>query len=231
MQRLGYSRFVAQGGDWGALVVDADGPPGARRDCWASTPTCSARRWSSPASSPADSDAGARGRSTRSTTFNTSGSGYFIEHVSTRPHGRSPADCRAADSPVGLAAWLLDHDADSCHLISRAFVDGEPERQSHPRRHPGQHHALLADEHRGLGGPARTGRTSRGSSPPSGVTVPVAVSVFPDEIYAAPRSWVGGGLSRTSSTSTSSTRAGTSRPGSSRRSFPDELRTAFRSLR
>ena len=91
-----------------------------------------------------------------------------------------------ADSPVGLAAWMLDHDARSQALIARVF-DGRSEGLT-PRRHPRQHHALLADEHGGLLGAPLLGEQAATSSPKH-VAIPVAVSVFPDEIYAAPRSW------------------------------------------
>ena len=67
------------------------------------------------------------------------------------------------DSPVGLAAWLLDHDTDSYYKISRAFVDGEARREPHPRQRHRQHHAVLADRHRRVGRPVVLGgRTSAG---------------------------------------------------------------------
>ena len=93
-----------------------------------------------------------------------------------------------ADSPVGLAAYFLDHDARSYELIARVF-DGQS-RRPHARRRPRQHHAHLVDEHGAFPAAVSTGRTRwRRSSPSRASRIPVAVSVFPDELYPAPRSW------------------------------------------
>ena len=92
-----------------------------------------------------------------------------------------------ADSPVGLAAYFLDHDQRSYRLISRVFA-GQASRP-HARRHPRQRHAHLVDGHRGFFGPSLLGEQGRRSSASRGVTVPVAVSVFPDELYPLPASW------------------------------------------
>ena len=154
-------------------------------------------------------------------TFRQDGFGYFLE-MATRPQTIGYA---LLDSPVALAAWLLDHDTDSYYKISRAFVDGEPVGQSHPGQHPRQHHAVLADRHRSVGGPVVLGgRTSAGRSAASGqapppVTVPVGFTTFPGEIWASPRSWVEA-VYPASPTSTRSTRAATSPPGRSPSSSP-----------
>ena len=124
-------------------------------------------------------------------TFQTSGFGYFLE-MATRPQTIGYA---LLDSPVALAAWLLDHDTDSYYKISRAFVDGD-RRAISPRRHRRQHHAVLADGHRGLGGQVvlggaherwprrlRAARLLRRSPCRS-------ASTFPGEIWADPASWV-----------------------------------------
>ena len=92
-----------------------------------------------------------------------------------------------ADSPVGLAAYFLDHDQRSYRLIARVFARAD--RGPHARRHPRQHHAHLVDEHGGFFGPSLLGEQGSRSSASRGVTVPVAVSVFPDELYPLPRSW------------------------------------------
>ena len=121
MDRLGYTRYVAQGGDVGAARHGRDGPPGTRG---------AARHPPQPARGGARHRAincrrspsrNAR-RTRRSTTFTTDGFGYFLEQ-STRPQ---TIGYSLLDSPVGLAAWMLDHDTDSYYKISRAFVDGEP---------------------------------------------------------------------------------------------------------
>ena len=187
MRRLGYTRYVAQGGDVGAGVTDAMGrqaPEGllgihtnllvpalggpSRR-----TPSRNARR------------------STRSPRSGRRGIGYFLEQA-TRPQTIGYA---LLDSPVALAAWMLDHDTDAYYKISRAFVDGQPVGQPHPGPHPRQHHALLADRHRRLGGPVVLGgygdaraAAAAGQAPPE-VAVPVGFTTFPGEIWRTPRSW------------------------------------------
>ena len=103
------------------------------------------------------------------------------------------------DSPVGLAAWMLDHDADSYEKISRAFLDGQPYGRPHPGPRPRQHHAVLADEHRDLVGAAVLGGRTKldgraAEQPPPHVSLPVAFTVFPGELFQAPRHWVEEGL-------------------------------------
>ena len=121
MRRLGYSRYVAQGGDVGATVTDADGPSGARG---------AARHPPQPADGgardrrppcPTDTDE-ERAAAAALATFQASGFAYFLE-MATRPQTIGYA---LLDSPVALAAWMLDHDTDSYYKISRAFVDGQP---------------------------------------------------------------------------------------------------------
>ena len=91
-------------------------------------------------------------------TMQTSGYGYFLEQA-TRPQTIGYA---LLDSPVALAAWMLDHDTDSYYKISRAFLDEPTLGPSHPGQHRRQHHAVLADGHRGLGRPGVLGeRASR----------------------------------------------------------------------
>ena len=92
-----------------------------------------------------------------------------------------------ADSPVGLAAWFLDHDMRSYELIARVF-DGQT-RRPHARRRPRQHHAHLADQHGDFLGAPLSGEQACRFFAPMGVNIPVAVSAFPDELYQAPRSW------------------------------------------
>jgi pimeloyl-ACP methyl ester carboxylesterase len=122
-------------------------------------------------------------------TFRTSGSGYFLEQA-TRPQTIGYA---LLDSPLALAAWMLDHDTDSYHKISRAFLDGQPAGNL-TRDHildnislywltgTGASAARLYWE----GGQA-TARAA-GQAPPQ-VTLPVGFTVFPGEIFRAPRSW------------------------------------------
>ena len=117
MRRLGYTRYVAQGGDVGSAVTDAMGRQ-APEGWSASTSTCSWRGCSARARGRRHLTRNAR-LSTRSRRSTTTGNGYFIEQ-DTRPQ---TIGYSLLDSPVGLAAWLLDHDTDSYYKISRAFLD------------------------------------------------------------------------------------------------------------
>ena len=120
MDRLGYPRYVAQGGDVGAAVTDAmgrqapDGLVGIHLTLLAGALGIGDQL-------PAESEQ-ERAAHEALATFKTSGFGYFLEQA-TRPQ---TIGYSLLDSPAGLAAWLLDHDTDSYYKISRAFVDGEP---------------------------------------------------------------------------------------------------------
>ena len=155
MHRLGYTRYVAQGGDVGASVTDAmgrqapEGLVGIHINLLVTALGGGAHAGRTPRRN-------AR-RSTRQATFRASGFGYFLEQA-TRPQTIGYA---LLDSPVALAAWMLDHDTDSYEKISRAFVDGQPYGRPHPGPHPRQHHAVLADRHRGLGGPVVLGERTK----------------------------------------------------------------------
>ena len=118
MHRLGYTRYVAQGGDVGALVTDTMGrqaPEGLLGIHMNLLVTVLA------GPQPAESEQ-ERAAAAQFATFREDGFGYFLE-MATRPQTIGYA---LLDSPVALAAWLLDHDTDSYYKISRAFVDGEP---------------------------------------------------------------------------------------------------------
>jgi hypothetical protein len=122
--------------------------------------------------------------------FRATGFGYFLEQ-STRPQTIGYA---LLDSPVALAAWLLDHDTDSYYKISRAFVDGEPAGNL-TRDHILDNVTLYWLE--GTGASAarsyweggRAAAQAAGHAPPP-VTIPVGFTTFPGELFAAPRSWV-----------------------------------------
>ena len=127
MKRLGYTRYVAQGGDVGALVTDVmgrqapEGLAGIHLSLLAGAPFIVDQL-------PKESEQ-ERAAHAALATFTTDGFGYFQEQV-TRPQ---TIGYSLLDSPVGLAAWMLDHDTDSYYKISRAFVDGQAHGQSHPR--------------------------------------------------------------------------------------------------
>ena len=224
MRRLGYTRYVAQGGDVGAFVTDAmgrqapKGLAGIHMNLLVTT--------LGGAMPPAESEQ-ERAAADAIATFRTSGFGYFLEQA-TRPQTIGYA---LLDSPLALAAWMLDHDTDAYYKISRAFVNGQPSGGSNPGPHPGQHHFVLADGHRGRCGPVvlgeRTSPSSCGRTGSSGGQAPGRLHHIPrrDLSHAA-------GLRRatpTSSTSTRPARAATSPPGKSRSCSPQ--RCALRSGR
>jgi pimeloyl-ACP methyl ester carboxylesterase len=125
-------------------------------------------------------------------TFQTSGFGYFLE-MATRPQTIGYA---LLDSPVALAAWLLDHDTDSYYKISRAFVDGEPAGNL-TRDHILDNITLYWLTGTGVSaarsywedGRALAAAQASGQAPPE-VSVPVGFTTFPGEIWRTPRSWV-----------------------------------------
>ena len=92
-----------------------------------------------------------------------------------------------ADSPVGLAAWMLDHDSTSLALISRVFVDGAQEGLTRDDVLDNITHYWLTNT--GISSGRLYWENKHGFFDPKGVDIPVAVSVFPDELYQVPRSW------------------------------------------
>src|SRR5437764_5576454 len=118
MRRLGYGRYVAQGGDVGAGVSDAMGRQGPEGRIGIHTnllvPALSATM-------PTNTDE-ERAAAAQIATFQQPGNGYFVE-LATRPQTIGYA---LLDSPVALAAWMIDHDTDAYHKIAHAFVDGQP---------------------------------------------------------------------------------------------------------
>lgn len=187
MTRLGYARFVAQGGDWGDAVSEqmaVQAPPqllAIHTNMPATVPDEIARALAAGAEPPADLSADERHAYDQLAFFYKHGLGYAQE-MANRPQTLYGLE----DSPVGLAAWMLDHDARSYELIARVF-DGKAEgltrddildnvtlywltgtAVSSARLYWENHLAFFA---------------------PKNIAIPVAVSVFPDEIYAAPRSW------------------------------------------
>ena len=157
MRRLGYTRYVAQGGDVGSQVTDAmgrlalDGLIGIHTNLL--TPALGDAEALS-ASPPTKEE---RAALDQLDAFHATGTGYFVEQA-TRPETIGYA---LLDSPIALAAWMIDHDTDSYEKIARAFVDEATLGQSHPRTHRRQHHAVLADRHRGLGGALVLGGRTR----------------------------------------------------------------------
>ena len=188
MRRLGYTRYVAQGGDVGASVTDAMGrqsPEGLAGIHMNLLVTALG------APQPAESEQ-ERAAADALATFRATGFGYFLEQA-TRPQTIGYA---LLDSPLALAAWMLDHDTDAYYKISRAFVDGQPSGGL-TRDHILDNITVYWLTGTGASaarsywesGRAQALAAAAGQAPPP-VTVPVGFTTFPDEIFRAPRSWV-----------------------------------------
>jgi pimeloyl-ACP methyl ester carboxylesterase len=187
MRRVGYSRYVAQGGDVGAGVTDAMGRQ-APEGLVGIHMNLLVTALGGP--QPADTDE-ERAAADAITTFRTTGSGYFLEQA-TRPQTIGYA---LLDSPLALAAWMLDHDTDSYEKISRAFVDGQPVGNL-TRDHVLDNISLYWLTGTGASAArsywesygAAAVATAAGQAPPE-VSLPVGFTTFPGEIWRTPRSW------------------------------------------
>jgi len=225
MRRLGYARYVAQGGDQGAWVTDAmgrqapDGLAGIHMNLLVTTLD----------GLPAETEQERAAADARK-EFMTSGFGYFLEQA-TRPQTIGYA---LLDSPLALAAWMLDHDTDSYYKISRAFTGGQPSGGL-TRDHildnittywltgTGASAARSYWEH------GRGQAVAAGQAPPP-VKLPVGFTVFPGESFRAPRSWVELGYP-TLSYFHEADRGGHFAAWEEPELFATEIRAAFRSLR
>ena len=188
MKRLGYTRYVAQGGDWGALVSEEMGllaPPGLlgiHTNLPFAVPVQINQAVQSGGALPPGLSAEEARACERLVFFFTQGLSY-AQQMANHPQTLYGI----ADSPVGLAAWFLDHDLLSYNLIARAFA-GQREGLSRDDVLDNITFAWLTNT--GISG-ARLYRENKvGLFAPLGVTVPTAVSAFPDELYQAPRNWV-----------------------------------------
>jgi pimeloyl-ACP methyl ester carboxylesterase len=188
MKRLGYTQFVAQGGDWGALITDLMGvlaPPellAIHTNMPGAVPNDINAAAFTGAPAPSGLGADEQHAFDRLAFFYKDGLGYAIEM------GKRPQTLYGiADSPVGLAAWILDHDEASEALMARVFA--------------GQSEGLTRDDildnvtlywftNTAISSARLYWENKLAFFAPKNVAIPVAVSVYPDEIYAAPRRWV-----------------------------------------
>ena len=188
MKRLGYTKFAAQGGDWGAIITELMGmqaPPellGIHTNMANVIPLDIDKAAFSGAPAPAGLSADEKVAYERLSFVYAKGIGYGFQ-MGLRPQTLYGI----ADSPVGLAAYFLDHDARSYELIARVF-DGQSEGLTRDDILDNVTITWLTNT--GVSG-GRLYWENWGSSffAVKGVSVPVAVSVFPDELYPAPRSW------------------------------------------
>jgi pimeloyl-ACP methyl ester carboxylesterase len=187
MKRLGYARFVAQGGDWGAMITDVMGtqaPPellGIHLNwVFAVPPEINAAAFTGQPA-PAGLSADEKRAYEQLAVFYQKGVGYALE-MANRPQTLYGL----ADSPVGLAAFLLDHDLRSYELIARVF-DGQ---QAGLTRDDVLDNITLYWLTRTAISSARIYWENKGGFfTPKGVAIPVAVSAFPDEVCTIPQSW------------------------------------------
>jgi pimeloyl-ACP methyl ester carboxylesterase len=188
MGRLGYGRYVAQGGDVGAAVTDAMGRQAPQGLVGIHT-NLLVTVLAGPQPTESEQE---RAAEDQLATFRESGFGYFLE-MATRPQTIGYA---LLDSPLALAAWMLDHDTDSYQKISRAFVDGQPAGNL-TRDHILDNVTLYWLTGTGASaarsywedGQALAQARASGQAPPA-VLVPVGFTTFPGEIWRSPRSWV-----------------------------------------
>ncbi len=187
MQRLGYKRYVAQGGDWGNAVTEQLAllkPPGLlgiHTNMPATVPDEIAKSLQAGGAAPAGLSADEKHAYDQLDSFYKHGLGYAQEMA-----GRPQTLYGIADSPVGLAAWILDHDAASQALIARVF-DGKTEGLS--RDDILDNITLYWLTNTAISSARLYWENKLNFFEPKKLTIPVAVSVFPDEIYAAPLSW------------------------------------------
>jgi pimeloyl-ACP methyl ester carboxylesterase len=229
MNRLGYSRYAAQGGDVGAAVTDAmgrqapEGLLGIHMNLLVTTLA------GGPMPSESEKE---RAALDQINTFKTSGFGYFLEQA-TRPQTIGYA---LLDSPVALAAWMLDHDTDAYYKISSAFVDGQPSGNL-TRDHILDNITLYWLTGTGASaarsywenGQAQAAALAAGQAPTE-VSLPVGFTQFPGEIFRAPRSWVEAGYPNVTYFNEAD-KGGHFAAWEEPELFSEEIRGAFRPLR
>ena len=190
MRRLGYTRYVAQGGDVGSQVTDAMGRLALDGLIGIHTNLLTPALGDAEALSESPPSAAERAALDALAEFHATGAGYFVEQA-TRPETIGYA---LLDSPIALAAWMIDHDTDSYQKIARGFVDGQPSGNL-TREHIIDNITLYwltgtgASAARSYWEEGQENARAAGQAP-APVSIPVGFTTFPGEIWRTPRSWV-----------------------------------------
>ena len=190
MRRLGYPRYVAQGGDVGSQVTDAMGRIGLDGLIGIHTNLLTPALGDPEALSASPPTEEERAALDQLDAFHATGTGYFVEQA-TRPE---TIGYGLLDSPIALATWMIDHDTDAYLKIARAFVDKQPSGNL-TREHIVDNITLYWLT--GTGASAARSYWEEGAENArvavdgaAAVSIPVGFTSFPGEIWRTPRSWV-----------------------------------------
>jgi len=229
MKRLGYTRFVAQGGDWGNAVSEQmallkpEGLLGIHTNMPATVPPDVSKALATGGPEPSGLSADEKKAYEVLDHFYATGTGYAGE-MGNRPQTLYGV----ADSPVGLAAWMIDHDVRSYELIARAF-DGDAGGLSRDDVLDNVTHYWLTNT--GVSAGRLYWESKLAFFDVKGVEIPVGVSVFPDELYPAPQSWAEKAYPNLIHFNNELDEGGHFAAWEQPQAFTAELRAAFRSLR